>query len=367
MKKVIFALLAYWALFAFSAIVGDAQTIRSDDSRRTIYGGTSTTLSVYTIPMWVNQSSLDGYSRTTASDLGWDRVEVWNEAGNKALPTLLKPNAVIWVLNGQANPTEGYLDGCTKAGRPFMNRVRLIKIVTVVQPTPTPVPPPAKPECTNMPGITQEAWRAQGLTVTDDGRCVKPVAEKLPPPEAEDCPECPPDVKMVPHASTKTRFTGGLMNTGISAGIGCVVSGILNRRMEDCLRDAAISAGANRVVQAVNPTPDGVKVTANGETKIFRRGKGGEIGDCEVEWEGNVAILRCGELVCRSLALNKNVNLTAYSTRRVRSKIPNIIPTKTQTSSQIPTRPRIPPLGTNGPVQTVPTRPRATTNGFYLQ
>ena len=129
MRKFIIGFVVYVAIFMIVG-VGESygQRVVSSDSRRTIYSGNVSGHDVYELPMWTGQSSLDGFSKTTAGELGWDTQYVWNEAGVRAMTTQLKSSAVIWVLNGEANPIEGYLAGCTKNGKPFWNRVRLQKI-----------------------------------------------------------------------------------------------------------------------------------------------------------------------------------------------------------------------------------------------
>lgn len=195
--------------------------------------------------------------------------------------------------------------------------------------TPTPLPPP--PMCANR-NLTLAQADAAGLIRVDKGNGVincelpaPPVAEK------EDCPECPKDAKVKPFASTTTRLTGGLMATATSAGVACGVSGLLNKSLKDCLIDAGISAGAGRVVQAVNPSPDSVRVTVNGDTKKFRKGKEGKVGGCELTWEGNEAVLTCDGLECKRVPLYKNFNTTVFAMKRG-----NKTPVKTQTQSQIP-------------------------------
>lgn len=105
----------------FSAL-GFGQRVIADDSRRTIYAGETAPLSIYSLPMYSGVKSRDGFSESTASAEGF--TDVWNEAGEIARHSNLKPGAVIWTVNGEANPQEGYLAGCTKSGRPFMNRIK---------------------------------------------------------------------------------------------------------------------------------------------------------------------------------------------------------------------------------------------------
>lgn len=163
-------------------------------------------------------------------------------------------------------------------------------------------------------------------------------------PTPKDCPECPQDVDVDVFASGKTRLTGGWTGTALSAGIACAASGILNKSMEDCVRDAAISAVANRAVQAVNPSPDSVRITANGDVKSFRKGKPGDVGGCELTWRGSMAILSCGDQECLRVVLPKNLNTTVFAMKRERNGRTKTIPIKTTTptaSGGSTTRPRV--------------------------
>ncbi len=204
-----------------------------------------------------------------------------------------------------------------------------------------PVPVPVVPTC------------PEGTTPIGPGLCLKEREIE------KDCPECPPDIVISPHVSSMTRFvTGGWMGTAISGGASCAISGILNKRLEDCLRDGLIAVGANRATQAINPSPDGVKVVAEGQPRIFRIGHEGKISEnCELKWEGKMAYVRCGELICERLVLTRNLNTTVFATNRRNGTTTPAI--KSQPATSIPTRPQIPPLNTPNPTPAYPTRPRA--------
>ncbi len=115
--------------------LGQNKRVIASDNRRDIYGGrqedgskTVTSLDVYDLPMWKGKSSTDGFGEAvSATELGWAGLEVWNEAGDVARLTKLKAGAMLYVMNGEQDPQEAYLVGCIKNGKPFMNRVRLVK------------------------------------------------------------------------------------------------------------------------------------------------------------------------------------------------------------------------------------------------
>lgn len=156
------------------------QRVRANDSRRTIYSGASAPLDVYgDLPMWVSDAeTLNGfsYTPTTAGALGWDKIMVWNEAGNRALPTRLKADAVIYVLNGEANPVDGYLAGCMKNGKPFKNRVRKQEIVAqkISVPTEMICDDGSKPDKDGKCIVRGEMKMIcdDGTTPTADGKCL---------------------------------------------------------------------------------------------------------------------------------------------------------------------------------------------------
>lgn len=230
----------------------------------------------------------------------------------------------IWVAQPAGTKMVKELNGLKllrrySCGNPVNDRQHIpIKPVSTPTPTPTPASTPVPtPTPTPTPVVT---------------------------PTPKDCPECPQDVDVDVFASGKARLTGGWTGTALSAGIACAASGILNKSMEDCVRDAAISAVANRAVQAVNPSPDSVRITANGDVKSFRKGKPGDVGGCELTWRGSMAILSCGDQECLRVVLPKNLNTTVFAMKRERNGRTKTIPIKTTTptaSGGSTTRPRV--------------------------
>lgn len=214
MRRKMFFIVMLFATVASLATVGFGQRVISNDARRVIYAGNVAGLDVFELPMWQGQSSLDGFTLTSASAISFDTQDVWNEAGTRALTSRLKPSAGIWVVNGEANPVEGYLVGCTKNGRPFMNRVRIKKAIVV---TPTPLPTPvATPQTTPtpIPTPTPRFCPSGKLYDEDSGTCVTP-------PEPVVCPTCP---KIGVTANRE-----GIWNTkqvAISGAVGAIGSGV---------------------------------------------------------------------------------------------------------------------------------------------
>ncbi len=285
-------------IFIAFADVANAQIVK--DKRRAISLGTC--VDIDQLPQdvqdllensdldeYVDESSLDGMGPNKVRNAGWATVGVWNERpGNKHHKTqfcfsVLDGDADVWTLNGDRNPQVGYLDKCLKDGkRTFKNRILV---------------PPSKV-------VTKEKIEFKDKIVYKDK-----LVEK-------DCPECPDDTKLVEVTTGKERLTGGLKGTAVSAGIACTISGIINKSLRDCAIDAAISAGGNRVAQAVNPSPNAVRAYCDGENKVFKRGNGGKVGGCQLEWEGNTAVLKFDGKECKSRTLGHNLNTTVFAIER---------------------------------------------------
>jgi hypothetical protein len=186
MKKsfiILFALVMVVGLLDAFTHEAKAQSVRTEDNRRTIYNECrqiSEVISVRTLPQYSSMATLTGRTQTTAGALGWDYV--WNEvSAGKVCKTYLKPDAKIWVINGEQNPQTGYLEGCYHPTiKNFKNRV--IPILKDIPDNPV----QAKPFCKNKPGLTIEQAQLDGYIVDENGECTK----NEPPPQ-QVYPECP--------------------------------------------------------------------------------------------------------------------------------------------------------------------------------
>lgn len=303
-------------LFAVSfADVANAQIVK--DKRRAISLGTCVEIGQLpqdikdilensNLDEYEDNSSLNGMSLTTVRSAGWSTKGVWNERpankrrGTQFCFSVLDPNAEIYTLNGDKNPQVGYLTKCLKDGkRTFMNRI-IVPTADVV--------------------YKDKIVEKEKVVYKDKIVEVK-----------KDCPECPDDANLVEVTTTKERFIGGLKATGVSAAVACGISGIMNKSFRDCAVDAAISAGASRAVQAVNPSPNAFRAYCDGENRLFKKGKGGKVGSCELEWEGSTAVLKFEDQECKSRTLGRNFNTTVFAVKRGED---SITPRKTQTTSQ---------------------------------
>lgn len=359
MKKLIFGFVVYFALFAISALVGNAQDV--DDgletetavtynsgwyyptaNSRTAMRRCGITEEVihrmgYTVAVRLSEPLIVDaveYCINSAQKLsGWTS----NLKGRKGQKIVMAPGTLVW-----ADPKDSeyaYAGGC-------LNKIKAkVTIPAKVAPNPTPTPIPVStpvppPMCANR-NLTIAQARENGFIIRGD-MCE---LDKPLPPVDVDCPECPKDIQITPYASMKTRWFGGLLQTGISAGAGCATAGLIGKSWEDCLlRGALPSAVAGRAVQLVNPSPDSVRVRADGTTRTFKRGKGGAVSkDCELFWEGNIAVVKCGEQECQRMPLFKNFNMTVIAVGQGSGGTTKT-PVKSQPSTSIPS----PPRGPNG-------------------
>lgn len=338
MKKLIFGMAIYFALFAVSAIVGNAQVYFATGEQcvQALQNGTL----VFYEPKANNLFRPINPATEVRTYLEED------ECQQMIVDKSRNMRDFYWI--GQRKGTEMVkeLNGLTmkrrySCGNPIGARMQVP--VLKPEPTPTPVPvatPIPPPMCANR-NLTIAQARENGFIIRGE-MCE---LEQPKPPEEVDCPECPKDIKITPYASMKTRIFGGLLQTGISAGAGCATAGLIGKSWEDCLvRGALPSTLAGRTVQFANPSPDSVRVRADGTTKTFKRGKGGAISkDCELFWEGNVAVVKCGEQECQRMPLFKNFNMTVIAVGGSSSGSSRT-PVKSQPSTSIPT----PPRGPNG-------------------
>lgn len=97
--------------------------------RYTLTSETSS-LTVFSLPAYNGRSDFfDGWSRQTAERLGFAEAEFWNEFGRVARKGYLHGKAVIRIQNGfswtGSEWIEGYLEGCTKRGAVYFNRIKI--------------------------------------------------------------------------------------------------------------------------------------------------------------------------------------------------------------------------------------------------
>ena len=229
-------------------------------------------------------------------------------------------------------------------------------------------PRPKQPKCTNI-DLTHAQARLAGLDIATDGSCIRPTAPPPPPPPpAEDCPEgdCPEDVKLESFASGKSKALGGKLGLLVSGVGGGIISGVANESVEAGITDGLISAGANRTANYAKPNHDKVLATCAGQNREFKKGKGGKVGDCELRWSGNTAVLLSNGKQCLALQLAENMHITIITLPRQKKSSKATAPIKTQGGSDGRTPER--PVGQAGEGNRIPgagvpplTRPRRDT------
>ncbi len=366
MKKLI--LVAIMFLAAASAAMG--QSVRADDNRRTILNECVTMSSVVTgFAQYANQNSLIGYTEKTAAELGW--TYVWNEvSAGKVCKTMLKPDAKVWVVNGEANPLQGYLNDCYHPTiKSFKNRVIVIEKPIVPVVTQTPVP--QEPVCANAPGLTIRQAQELGYTVDSQRNCNKQpeVQTKT---EYVDKPvaTCPTNLTVVGKVTWKDRLTGQWLQKAISFGGSALGSTLNGQNVKGAMLDGAKGVALQVGQQAIN-APEGMILLSGaglnnekikrGEDKSFSNG-------LSVKWNGDTAVIFNQVLgqnwACYGYSLKETSNLGIWITGRELQDVVNNLPgTKTTPvkGSSVP----VPPLqpGTTNTTRNT----RVTRNGWTVQ
>lgn len=174
-------------LIGASVEFASAQTRNRPDPRgmdRYTLTGETAPLSIFSLPAYNGRRDFfDGWSRQTAESLGLAEAEFWNEFGRIAKKGNLHGKAVIRLQNGfswNSEWVEGYLEGCTKSGKVYFNRVKIL----VPKKPEVPVVAP-KELCSNI-AIAVEDIPSDWKVDRSSGRAV--CTWPLPPPERIELP-----------------------------------------------------------------------------------------------------------------------------------------------------------------------------------
>ncbi len=84
-------------------------------------------------PAYSGEACLNGFGHKKAGDLGFTGRRVYNEMDHSA--EIVPLNAEAWVWYDTATMEVRYIDGCTKKGKPYKNRIKFVE-----QPKAAPTP-----------------------------------------------------------------------------------------------------------------------------------------------------------------------------------------------------------------------------------
>ena len=382
MRQILFGFLIYVALFAASAMVGDAQTPkpcsesggdidcllakarkqREAQPRQTYFA--------------TGQQCLAALENGTANFYRPTYFNLHKAAASNEEVRGLEADACVNMLT-----VKGYRWVAQKEGEKMVFRGLTIHrrfdcgnpIKDILYPKTEIVDiPPVAPKCPEgtepgeTPGICIQVVEKEKI-VTETVTVEKPIYIN----------PCPTDAEFDGRTSWKSRLGGGLIQAGISGGASILISKARGADWNSSLRSGAYGVGMQRVEQALNASEDGVRlrIPSLGIDQKISRGEDVDFANgVAVRWNGSrVALFRNlnGESYrCDGFGLKKGSNLAVWTDG---SSNGGKTPVKTQTDRDIPVRTG--PATNNGgqipgggvpviPGNGIPTRPRIGGNSY---